>query len=180
MIEFMLDLEAMGNTPTAAIVSIGCVPFDRETLTVLDDQFYHVVDLESSIRAGLTTNSSTILWWMQQSEEARSQLFSGRRTPLPDALTALKYWMATHVQAKNGRKVWGNGAAFDNVILTSAYKAIGVEPPWHFWNYRCYRTMKNEFSNVKLPDREGVAHNAVEDARYQALCLVEILKVAKK
>ena len=180
MIEFMVDLETMGSGPTAAIVSIGCVPFDRESLIVLQDEFYTVVDLESSLKAGLTAESSTILWWMTQSEEARTELFSRRRAQLYEALSALRYWMAGLVPAKNDRKVWGNGAAFDNVILSSAYKAAGLETPWNFWNDRCFRTMKNEFADVPLPDRAGLHHKAVDDARYQAECLVEILRSVRK
>ena len=180
MIEFMVDLETMGSGPTAAIVSIGCVPFDRESLTVLQDEFYTVVDLESSLKAGLTAESSTILWWMTQSEEARTELFSGRRAQLYEALSAFKYWVASLVPAKNDRRVWGNGAAFDNVILASAYKAVGLETPWNFWNDRCFRTMKNEFADVPLPDRSGLHHKAVDDARYQAECLVEILRSVRK
>ena len=180
MIEFMVDLETMGTGPTAAIVSIGCVPFDRESLTVSQDEFYTVVDLESSLKAGLTAESSTILWWMMQSEEARTELFSRRRAQLYEALSALRYWMAGLVPAKNDRKVWGNGAAFDNVILSSAYKAVGLETPWNFWNDRCFRTMKNEFADVPLPDRSGLHHKAVDDARYQAECLVEILRSVRK
>ena len=180
MIEFMIDLETMGSGPTAAIVSIGCVPFDRESLTVGQDEFYTVVDLESSLKAGLTAESSTILWWMTQSEEARTELFSGRRAQLYEALSALRYWMAGLVPAKNDRKVWGNGTAFDNVILSSAYKAVGLETPWNFWNDRCFRTMKNEFADMPLPDRSGLHHKAVDDARYQAECLVEILRSVRK
>ena len=181
MIEFMVDLETMGSGPTAAIVSIGCVPFDRESLIVLQDEFYTVVDLESSLKAGLVAESSTILWWMTQSEEARTELFSRRRAQLYEALSALRYWMAGLVPAKNDRKVWGNGAAFDNVILSSAYKAVGFETPWNFWNDRCFRTMKNEFAGVPLPDRVGLLHHkAVDDARYQAECLVEILRSVRK
>ena len=180
MIEFMVDLETMGIGPTAAIVSIGCVPFDRESLTVLQNEFYIVVDLESSLKAGLTAESSTILWWMTQSEEARTELFSRRRAQLYEALSALRYWMASLVPTKNDRKVWGNGAAFDNVILSSAYKAVGLETPWNFWNDRCFRTMKNEVADVPLPDRAGLHHKAVDDARYQAECLVKILRSVRK
>ena len=161
-------------------MSIGFVPFDRESLTVSQDEFYTVVDLESSLKAGLTAESSTILWWMMQSEEARTELFSRRRAQLYEALSALRYWMAGLVPAKNDRKVWGNGAAFDNVILSSAYKAVGLETPWNFWNDRCFRTMKNEFADVPLPDRSGLHHKAVDDARYQAECLVEILRSVRK
>ena len=69
--------------------------------------------------------------------------------------------------------IWGNGAAFDNVVLASAFRATGMQVPWAFWNDRCYRTVKSLFSNVKLK-RSGTHHNALDDAVTQAKHLLEI------
>ena len=68
--------------------------------------------------------------------------------------------------------VWGNGASFDNVLLATAYKRLGMETPWPFWKDRCFRTMKN----VCKVDHsfEGTAHNALDDARSQAQHLIKI------
>ena len=33
--------------------------------------------------------------------------------------------------------LWGNGSDFDNAILANAYRAIGQQQPWKFWNNRC-------------------------------------------
>jgi hypothetical protein len=84
------------------------------------------------------------------------------------------------IEFTGGRDIllWGNGAAFDNVILASAYRALRLTPPWKFYNDRCYRTMKAAYSDVKMP-RTGTHHNALDDAISQANHLIEIWKAAR-
>jgi hypothetical protein len=73
-------------------------------------------------------------------------------------------------------RVWGNGADFDNPILAVAYRrTIFSGQPWKPYNGRCYRTVKNQFQDVKLV-RTGTHHNALDDARSQATHLVEICR----
>jgi hypothetical protein len=70
-------------------------------------------------------------------------------------------------------KVWGNGANFDNVILRSAYDRAGQTCPWQFWNDSDVRTMvllgkQLGFDPKRNMPFDGVAHNALADARHQA------------
>ena len=71
--------------------------------------------------------------------------------------------------------MWGNGAAFDNVLLSNAYRKLEMNQPWKFWNDRCYRTVKNIYKDVEFI-RSGTHHNAVDDTESQALQLIEICK----
>jgi len=71
--------------------------------------------------------------------------------------------------------MWGNGATFDNVIMSNAYKLTGLEQPWKFWYDRCYRTIKSLYPQAQLK-RVGTHHNAVDDAESQALHLIDICK----
>jgi len=50
MLDVMLDLETMGNGSSAAIIAIGAVEFDMVEGT-LGNEFYSVVDLDSSVQA---------------------------------------------------------------------------------------------------------------------------------
>ena len=160
----MLDLETMGNSTNAAIIAIGAVRFSNGEIT---DEFYTVVDLASSISAGLEMDPSTVLWWMKQSDEARAQ-FERKGASLTEALEEFSNWIGEDA------KVWGNGASFDNAILSNAYRKSDIEQPWKFWNDRCYRTVKNLFPKKKL-ERAGVHHNAVDDAKSQANHLMQML-----
>jgi len=76
MRDVMLDLETMGNGPRAAIVAIGAVEFDPETGTV-GERFYQAVDLATAVSMGGEMDASTVLWWMQQGDEARAAFAKG-------------------------------------------------------------------------------------------------------
>ena len=120
MRDVMLDLETMGNGPRAAIVAIGAVEFDPETGTV-GERFYQAVDLATAVSMGGEMDASTVLWWMQQGDEARAAFAKGG-AHLSKALMDFSTWLHER-GAPDDVRVWGNGAAFDNVILASAYRA---------------------------------------------------------
>jgi exodeoxyribonuclease VIII len=169
----MIDLETMGNGPRAAIIAIGAVEMDLSA-GLLGQTFYRVVDLESSVTAGLEVDSSTIIWWLKQGDEARAAI-SKNGGPLIDALIDFTAWL----QQCGDRKdlcIWGNGATFDNVVLASAYKAVGLLLPWTYKGDRCYRTVRAMYPDIVADHSEaGVAHHALADAVYQANHLIKIL-----
>lgn len=112
------------------------------------------------------------MWWLQQSDAARSAFKGNDNAPdICEALHKFAQWFNT----TGGEEVWGNGAMFDNTILGNAYRNNDIEIPWKFWNDRCYRTIKNLHADIKL-ERVGTYHNAVDDAESQALHLINILK----
>lgn len=163
MNNIMLDLETMGNGSNSAIIAIGAVRFDAEIM----DEFYLTVDLASSVNAGLEIDPGTVLWWMQQSDEARKP-FSQAGQYLSVALIEFTDWIG------NDAIVWGNGADFDNAILANAYRKLGRTIPWHYWNNRCYRTVKSMNRDIEIK-RVGTHHNALDDAKSQANHLLRIL-----
>lgn len=171
MQDVMLDLETLGNNPQSAIIAIGAIKFNPET-GELGDTFYRVVDAESSVSVGLKMDASTVMWWIKQGAGARGA-FNVKGDSLTEALLALNDWMP------EDPIVWGNGATFDNVILSSAYAASGVARPWKFWNDRCYRTLKSLFPQVELV-RSGTHHNALDDAKSQAVHACEIFKEMRR
>ena len=69
MSHIMLDLETMGNGNRAAIIAIGAVAFNSSGV---NQRFYQQVRLDMSIDCGLEMDASTVLWWLQQSDAARS------------------------------------------------------------------------------------------------------------
>lgn len=162
MSRIMLDLETMGNKPTSAIIAIGAVKFGNGEIL---DRFYQKISLESSMDAGLTVDASTIIWWMNQSDDARKE-FKDNDPHIDSVL--IDFW----VWCGEVNEMWGNGASFDNTILSNAYDVVGIEKPWKFWQDRCYRTIKAS-SPIELK-RVGTHHNALNDAESQALHLMEI------
>jgi hypothetical protein len=168
----MLDLETMGTRPNAPIIAIGAVPFDAKGVY---SGFYCNIDLESAVNEGhAVVDPATVLWWMEQSGEARSSL-RGDKRPVHTALYEFRTWL----KAIDLDGLWGNGASFDNVILSETYRRVGIAAPWPFYMDRCYRTMKNMYPLIKL-DREGVHHNAMDDAKSQANHLIKIWREGTK
>jgi hypothetical protein len=166
MTQVMVDLETLGTSSTAVIIAIGAVEFDQKS-GKLGREFYRVVDGQSCVDAGMKMDVSTVMWWMKQDTTARAA-FEVKGVPLKDALGDLAEWLP------EAASVWGNGATFDNVILSSAYRAVSLEQPWPFWGDRCYRTLKNLRPDVKFA-REGTYHNALDDAKSQARHAIALL-----
>lgn len=166
MKDVMLDLETMGNGNNAAIIAIGAVEFDLEN-ALIGRKFYAQVNLESAVKEGGIIDASTVLWWMKQSDAARKE-FENAGIPVIHALAAFSQWFP------EGANVWGNGATFDNVILRNTYTRLDWTTPWSFRQDRCFRTVRALHPLAVIPN-VGTAHNAVNDAEYQARYLIKIL-----
>ena len=173
--EVMLDLETLGNKPRSVIVAIGAVKLKDGVIT---DRFYKRVDAASCVQAGLRVDVDTVMWWLKQESEARLEI-TKPGDPLSVVLWDFAEWLGC-----TDAEVWGNGAAFDNVLLADAfdnvlladaYDACSIQRPWKFWNDRCHRTMKSLFPQVPM-QRSGTHHNALHDAETQAVHLMAIRK----
>lgn len=155
-----VDLETFGTGNDAVILSIGAV---KHTATEIVDRFHVGVDPASCQQLGLKMDAATVLWWMNDDlGAAREALLGLERVDLPSALVGFSQWFGS-----DPLPIWGNGSTFDNVILRSAYAACHLEYPTRFWNDLCYRTMKTMFPGLQ-PEREGIHHDALDDATYQA------------
>ncbi|QMN54353.1 3'-5' exoribonuclease [Citrobacter freundii] len=168
----MVDMETMGNSPDAPIVSIGAVFFEPSTGNT-GAEFYQVVSLESSMSFGMKPDASTIQWWLKQSSEARSAILVDEAMGLRETLELLADFVAKN--SANGShtvQLWGNGCSFDNVILRRAYALTETPFAVPFWNDRDVRTMVELGKSVGINPRfdipfEGDMHNALSDARHQ-------------
>jgi hypothetical protein len=169
MNHLMLDIETMGTGVNAAIMSIGACFFDPDT-SMIGDTFHTKVSLDSADNGDI--EPSTVIWWLKQDNEARSQFYDNK-----DSLTlncALNYLSMFLSSTPNGDlQVWGNGIAFDNVIVREACNRMGYDQPWDFWNDRDVRTMVELGRVIGIDPKndmefEGIKHDALSDAIHQA------------
>lgn len=172
----MIDLETIGTDPGSIILSIGAVAFDpyKEEINLIKS-FYSTIDIESSKKAGFDFDTSTLIWWMNRSEEAQEvfhESFSEFQNDIDTVLCKFATWLPKDAI------VWGCGSDFDNCLLATAYKKLNFIPPWKFWNNRCYRTIKMLYKDVTLC-RQGIYHNALDDAKHQAMHLCKIAQEKK-
>lgn len=159
MKDIMIDIETLGTTYGCAVLSIGAVRFDRNTGEI-GDKFYASMGQQAQKYGH--ASQSTLDWWEQQSPEAKEAAFSGTEDPVAVANT-----LASGIDKND--LVWGNGSIFDITILESWFASVNVAVPWKFWNVRDVRTVVDLSPlNVKDFAREGIHHNALDDAIHQA------------
>lgn len=157
----MLDHETLDNCASSVIISIGAVRFDPDTDQIDDDAYYASVSVDSNLESGRTISESTLIWWMQQSEDAQAVFMEPKQT-LESALIGFVDWF------DDAEFIWSNGASFDIPQMSSALKGLGMLAPWKFYNERCVRTLKNlpGMRDVKVDN--PLKHNAMQDALAQA------------
>jgi len=166
----MIDLETLSFDANGLIVSIGAVAFDSNGVF---DSFYAVLDRQEQIDSGAVVSSTTVDWWLEQEPAARA-VFKEPQARVAVKLGEFAVWMMRYEVLG----VWGNGAEMDNAMLAQMYRRHGLPVPWKHTASRCYRTAKNLNVGGMLPAFEGTPHDALDDARYQALCLIAIDKAS--
>ena len=165
-----LDLETLGTVPGEAIISIGACAFD---LLGIHNQFYRVISVEDSKAHDMGINTSTLAWWLTQSGEARATvveaLMGGGH--VGETIDELALWVKS---IHNLQGVWTNGPAFDSAFIAVAAARTGRKMPWHYGLDRDFRTLK-QISGQSWDEiqTEGVAHNALADAKNQAQFIIK-------
>lgn len=177
----MIDLETLDTEPSSVILTIGACAFDlygTDSPDAIkgDEQscFYRKVTIESNEAAGRTISGSTVMWWMQQSDDARASLIEGHHVELRKALVEFNLWWSEH----GVDRVWAKSPDFDCKIMESAFKGFKIPVPWFFSNTRCVRTIQE----LAYPDGDrpnfdfGTAHDALDDAIQQAVMVQHCMK----
>jgi uncharacterized protein YprB with RNaseH-like and TPR domain len=181
----MIDIETLGTAADAPIVALGAV-----SLSDLDGEgFYQEVSPEGR------ADFDTIAWWLGQAMEnpdaaKRVVRAIGEGEDLEVGLYNLMAFVRRVIAIECGHKsikesdvevnIWSNGASFDIPIIEQAAKRRGVKLAWSYRDHRCYRTLKElvDPSYELVPSGEFTAHSALDDARFQAKHLSDILAVA--
>ena len=165
--DVMIDLETLGSNSNSVIVSIGAVPFNVETGEYSREHSFFVhIDIQDSLNQGLTVEGDTIVWWMQQTKEARETNFYPSKATiftLRNALAKLIGWFQYHTE--RGVRVWGNGARFDLGLLQNSFAKVGFKVPWLYKDERDVRTLITFKPELKYYAED--LHNPIEDAIVQ-------------
>ena len=171
----MIDIETLGTKPGSVILSIGAVKFDPMQLEgeVIVDTFHQAITLASCTSVGLRMEAETVEWWLDGARRtAWDQLQSMEKVQLDEALLGLSDWL----RVDETTRIWACGADFDCVLLKTAYDVTGIPCPWTFRQTRCFRTFKALAPGVRRPDTAWTAHNALDDARTQALWMRDLVE----
>ncbi len=166
----MVDLETLGKQPGYVVLQIGACAFDIDSPALAADSWR--VRLESSLAHGLEIDPDTLRWWMQQSDEARRNVFGGPSKPLSAAIDGFLDFLENY--AADDFNIWSHGAAFDIPILERCFTVTKQRVPWHYRSIRDTRTLADLYP-IPRP-RPPLAHCAKADAVAQARWVAEILR----
>ena len=174
MTDVMVDIETLSTRPNAVILTIGAILFNRNNdIKPLDryKTYYERITIDSCLDLGMDLDADTQKWWEKQPYKSRyDALINPDRMALKDALQKFSMFFGSATY------MWSNGASFDPVILTEAYRKCGMDTPWKFWNIRDTRTLY-DLGHYRLPSI--CAHNALEDSYAQLAGLYIALNTIK-
>ena len=196
--DVMIDIETMGTSDSAVILSIGAIRFNPfteepiynpETGAALCPSFYAVIHRET--QRGRTIDKSTEEWWDSPARaDAKKQIDDHpNKVHLVDALDKLWDFLKGEEAAghKKTGKGWGCAPSFDQSIVGHAMEMYGINRlkgkkgsmPIAFWDEMDVRTIENFVFGKKYRTdiRAGTYHNALDDCITQALMVRDAAKV---
>lgn len=171
-LDLMVDIETLGTSNNAAMVSIGAVFFDLATETI-GAGFTKNIHLATAVRDGGTMDAATVLWWLKQSDVAKGRVFQGG-IDIKEVLQDLAIWIG--INCDGDVRPWGNSANFDLGILSSAFQRNHTPVPWKWSKERCFRTVRNLNPQVpyKTAEKGEGAHDPTVDCKFQIQHLFSI------
>lgn len=164
----MIDLETLGTTRNAVVLSIGATIFDPTKEGTIDT-LYLKVDIEEQTETyNRVISEETLNWWSTQSPDAILEAMGDDdRISYREALEKVRKF------AWGCDRVWANGSVFDIPIMEDCFNDLEMPVPWQFYNIRDCRTIY-ELANVSLKDKKyntKTTHKALDDAIHQTVVI---------
>ena len=209
MKDVTLDLETCALCPTAAVMSIGAVAWDRNQV---DTPFYEAgnmqnadylylrhIDLRSQFVNGFTFDQDTANWWSSRSKEAKAAVTSQDCQPCDSVENVVVDFFQWITEIANGDEIclWSQGADFDIAILRNICQTFHIDLPVSYKNFRDHRTFFLEgatiildaaqqpydanraYSLVEPYEGEGVAHDPIYDCKRSIYSTWQMMKHRK-
>lgn len=175
MLDITIDFETCALCPTAAVMSVGAVAWNRHNIespffTVSKDSnkldadcvFSAHVDLRSMFVDGFTFDADTAKWWSMQSEKAKEAVLEwdseeGSCFTIEAVIRHFIEWVDDVKMATGETDVclWSQGSDFDIAILRNICYKYGIKVPVCYKNFRDHRTFFMEGAHV-ICDLAGV------------------------
>lgn len=184
ILDITFDLETCSLCPTAAVMSIGAVAWDRngegspfiydEKGSDYNSQYNVHIDMRRMIVDAFTIDPDTQNWWSQQSNEAKEAVLdSDECAPCTDIIDAIRdvFSWINDLKEENGYdtvNLWCQGSDFDIAILRNICYKYKINIPVKYTNFRDHRTFFMEGARM-ICEMDGTefdpkkAYSLVED-----------------
>jgi len=185
----MVDVECLSLRPDAVILSIGAVQFnpwhidDWASLSLPSRSFYSALPMEIQIEEfGGHISAYTLAWWFRQLPDAQSvfeETTKIKNHHLHERLLAFTQFTGTTLDG-----LWATPSHFDYPKLDWLFDKCGIQFPCPYYRIHCGMSLK------QLADPNGdrlevyvppgfTTHNALDDAKKQALQVQQCLRLLK-
>lgn len=171
-----IDIETLALGPRPVITQIAMLGYDLQEDELLPQQHvqYYPIDPQQDIIPARRISSSTLSWWMKQSDEAREKFELSTPTDFQDLVALARNLITVFNQlTQNGTanyEVVAKGPQFDIVAIETLLEELGLEKPWAYDKVRDLRTMLAmagiNAKNVGKPSGT-IPHVAYWDSRWQ-------------
>lgn len=209
MIDITFDLETCALCPTAAVMSIGAVAWDRNqvdtpfyeegSMNNADYLYLRHIDLRSQFVNGFTFDQDTANWWASRSKEAKLAVTAPDIQPCDSVENVVVDFFQWIKEIANGDEIclWSQGSDFDIAILRNICQKFQIDIPVSYKNFRDHRTFFLEGARIILdaalqpydPSRayslvepyegEGVAHDPIFDCKRSIYSTWQMMKHLK-
>ena len=209
MIDITFDLETCALCPTAAVMSIGAVAWDRNqvdtpfyeegSMNNADYLYLRHIDLRSQFVNGFTFDQDTANWWTSRSKEAKAAVTAPDIQPCDSVKNVVVDFFQWIKEIANGDEIclWSQGSDFDIAILRNICQKFQIDIPISYKNFRDHRTFFLEGARIILdaalqpydPSRayslvepyegEGVAHDPIFDCKRSIYSTWQMMKHLK-
>lgn len=172
----MADIETLDLGARPIVTQIALYPFDMETEELIHDALYLFLPIQPQMDLipARTLSADTLLWWMQQGDEARDAF----ERNLSDDFEELPILMRQIVRRFNkwtndGRveyELIAKGPQFDIVAIETLLRDCGLKAPWKYDRIVDLRTLQRYAgvsSRDMTPPQGFIAHRADWDCKFQ-------------
>lgn len=190
VIDLSLDIETLGTKENSVITAIALCAFTVDGGVIEGSKLELYPHIQRQLDMGRKVDADTLYFWF---DEMAKKGHNPHRHPTGDPysmgacfdilLDQIAHWSSWDNfgtdEAKMTSRIWVRGMDFDLPMLRSASKEFAQDrfrDLLPFWCFRDQRTLVAAHKDM-LPKREGTAHNALDDAVYQAECLIAVSKL---
>ena len=156
-IHLMLDIEALGLKPGAALTELAAQYFNPYTGTVGP-----AIRLLIKVQSPFTIDPDTLAWHEEQGTYPRAEEQEALATPPATAVFAFDQFLKQH---RKPDVFWSWGSTYDFPLLEALYQATLQPSPWNYWQAQCARTVFKTLLPFSKPTPKP--HAAAQDVAIQ-------------
>ena len=179
----MYDIESLDTGPRSIVSQIAYQAFPTDDPETVLGKAVVYLPIQPQIELKRTVSADTLVWWMQQSEEARQRFAMSTGDEFETLPALLRFVTRKFIEIVGDKsyEIWARGPQFDIVNIESLMADVAVKVPWRYDRVRDLRTLmamaglSTSAGDVPRP-ADMPLHMADHDCRYQILCYAEAIR----